>query len=93
MAIHKKKSPNNKKGKEILKLIKIAWKRKLMFRIGSSITRNLDNVIVWNGIHMKTSLSGGPRFHGWPDKDYFERVKKEFKTKGISLSDVEEESE
>ena len=43
----------------------------------------LDNSIVWNGVHHKTSPSGGTQHYGWPDSTYFFRVKEELKLKGI----------
>ena len=75
--------PNNKEGKEILKLLEIAFKRRLTFTIGTSITTGKENVIVWNGIHHKTKTSGGPIAYGFPDPNYFLRVKQELAAKGI----------
>ena len=43
----------------------------------------LDNSVVWNGVHHKTSPSGGTLHYGWPDSTYFYRVKEELKAKGI----------
>ena len=75
--------PDNEQGNEVLELLKIAWKRKLMFTVGHSITRGVDGVVIWNGIHAKTNLSGGASHHGYPDPEYFKRVKEELKAKGI----------
>lgn len=50
--------PDNAEGKEVLSLLKIAFERKLTFTIGRSVTTELDNQTVWNGIHHKTNLSG-----------------------------------
>ena len=76
--------PDNQHGRVALKLIKKAFKRKLIFTIGYSLTRGMDGVIIWNGIHMKTSLSGGAAAHGWPDETYFDRLKDELKSKGVT---------
>jgi len=43
--------PDNKEGREVRDLMKIAFDRKLIFTIGRSVTNNLDHQIVWNGIH------------------------------------------
>jgi len=75
--------PDTKEGKEILNLIKIAWDRKLLFRIGTSVTTGADNQVIWNGIHLKTNTHGGPTNFGYPDETYFQRVKKELADKGI----------
>lgn len=75
--------PNCSEGKEVLDLLKQAFERKLIFRIGDSITSGRKNVIVWNGIHHKTSLYGGSSHYGYPDETYFMRVKLELADKGI----------
>eukprot|EP01121_Diplochlamys_sp_Union-15-3_P007266 TRINITY_DN1834_c0_g1_i2.p1 TRINITY_DN1834_c0_g1~~TRINITY_DN1834_c0_g1_i2.p1 ORF type:complete len:322 (+),score=38.75 TRINITY_DN1834_c0_g1_i2:33-998(+) len=51
--------PDDEEGKEILRLLKIAWDRKLIFRIGTSVTTGKPNQVIWNGIHHKTSATGG----------------------------------
>ena len=51
--------PDNKEGNEVLKLLRIAFDRRLTFTVGDSITTGAKDVIVWNGIHHKTSSSGG----------------------------------
>jgi len=73
--------PDCPEGQEVLKLLTIAWERKLTFRVGDSITNGRTNTVVWNGIHHKTSKSGGP--HGYPDPGYLYRVKQELKERGI----------
>ncbi|NXE09533.1 DTX3L ligase, partial [Lophotis ruficrista] len=52
--------PNNKEGQEILQLLKRAFKQKLIFTVGHSRTTGAHNVITWNDIHHKTSMTGGP---------------------------------
>jgi len=39
--------PGNKEGKEILSLLVEAFKRKLIFKVGTSITTGQSNVVVW----------------------------------------------
>jgi deltex-like protein len=52
--------PNTKEGKEILNLLRKAFDDQHIFTIGRSSTTGQDNVITWNDIHHKTSISGGP---------------------------------
>jgi deltex-like protein len=52
--------PNTKEGKEILSLLQKAFDDQHIFTIGRSSTTGQDNVITWNDIHHKTSISGGP---------------------------------
>ena len=76
--------PCNDEGKEILRLLIIAFERKLTFTVGTSVTTGRINQIVWNGIHHKTAVEGGPHFFGYPDPTYFARVREELAAKGIS---------
>lgn len=50
--------PNNDDGKQILELLRKAFKAGLIFTIGKSNTTGEDGVVVWNDIHHKTSLTG-----------------------------------
>jgi deltex-like protein len=52
--------PNNKDGKEILRLLQKAFNDQHIFTIGRSSTTGQDNVVTWNDIHHKTSIHGGP---------------------------------
>ena len=76
--------PNNKEGKEVLNLLVEAFQRKLTFKVGTSITTGQSNVVVWQGIHHKTSPSGGTSMFGYPDPTYFERVKDELAQRGLT---------
>ena len=67
--------PDIPEGREVLNLLKEAFDRRLIFTVGRSVTTGLDNQVVWNGIHHKTSLSGGSANFGYPDPTYFTRVK------------------
>ncbi|XP_004873661.1 E3 ubiquitin-protein ligase DTX3L isoform X1 [Heterocephalus glaber] len=75
--------PDNEEGKEILQLLQVAFKHKLIFTVGYSSTQNISDVITWNDIHHKTSRFGGPSEYGYPDPNYLKRVKEELKAKGI----------
>ncbi|CAD5119710.1 DgyrCDS8300 [Dimorphilus gyrociliatus] len=75
--------PDNADGKEVLNLLKKAWDEKLLFTIGRSVTTGMDNSVIWNDVHHKTSRSGGPTVYGYPDPTYLNRVKEELRAKGI----------
>ncbi|NWQ70994.1 DTX3L ligase, partial [Neopipo cinnamomea] len=75
--------PDNVEGREILTLLKRAFDQKLIFTVGQSRTTGAQNVITWNDIHHKTSITGGPTNFGYPDPDYLQRVRSELKAKGI----------
>ncbi|NXG22940.1 DTX3L ligase, partial [Grallaria varia] len=75
--------PDNAEGREILELLRRAFKQKLIFTVGQSCTTGAQNVIIWNDIHHKTSVNGGPTNFGYPDPNYLQRVRSELKAKGI----------
>ena len=52
--------PNNEKGRLVAKLLNVAFSRRLVFTIGRSRTTGKDGVIIWNDIHHKTRIYGGP---------------------------------
>ncbi|XP_036599389.1 E3 ubiquitin-protein ligase DTX3L-like [Trichosurus vulpecula] len=75
--------PDNEEGRQVLNLLKRAFKQKLIFTIGQSRTSGVTDVITWNDIHHKTKIYGGPENFAYPDPGYLERVKMELKAKGI----------
>ncbi|KAL6056525.1 E3 ubiquitin-protein ligase dtx3l [Balamuthia mandrillaris] len=81
--------PDNEEGNEVLGLLEVAWERRLLFRIGTSVTTGRQNQVTWNGIHHKTSASGGPANFGYPDETYLQRVKAELAEKGVTPADLE----
>jgi deltex-like protein len=83
--------PNNKEGREVLALLKIAFDRKLTFVVGTSVTTGQKNTVVWNGIHHKTNLTGGTNYYGYPDPTYFNRVKEELASKGVIADDFKKQ--
>ncbi|XP_004578325.2 E3 ubiquitin-protein ligase DTX3L [Ochotona princeps] len=76
--------PDNKEGREVLELLQVAFKQKLIFTVGFSRVLGKSDVITWNDIHHKTSQTGGPENYGYPDPHYLKRVKEELKAKGIT---------
>ena len=85
--------PNNPEGREVLALLKVAFDRRLTFTVGTSVTTGRKNTVVWNGIHHKTSLFGGPTAYGYPDENYFNRVKEELAAKGVTKESVGQDLE
>lgn len=77
--------PRNRDGEEVLELLKKAWKQRLLFCVGTSVTTGQSDVVIWSGIHHKTRTSGGSSNHGYPDENYFSRVKKELEDSGVQL--------
>ncbi|CAI2372144.1 unnamed protein product [Moneuplotes crassus] len=79
--------PDTTEGKEVLFLLIKAFKRRLTFVVGDSITTGRKNVVVWNSVHHKTSLEGGSANFGYPDATYFSRVKLELADKGVVMEE------
>lgn len=52
--------PDNDEGRKVLKLLQKAFEQKLTFTIGRSSTTGIEDSVIWNDIHHKTSLYGGP---------------------------------
>ncbi|MCK5894337.1 MAG: macro domain-containing protein [Endozoicomonadaceae bacterium] len=80
--------PDNEKGRLVLKMLQLAFKRKLIFTIGTSVSRNEDNVITWNDVHHKTVMRHAQ--YGYPDSKYLDRVTDELASKYITPRDVVE---
>ena len=76
--------PDNWEGRKVLGLLKKAFNQKLTFTIGQSRTTGKDNCVIWNGIHHKTSSTGGPTCFGYPDPVYLKRVQEDLAAKGIT---------
>ena len=51
--------PLNSDGKEVCILLRMAFDARLLFAIGKSPTTEEENKIIWNGVELKTSQSGG----------------------------------
>lgn len=75
----------------MLKLLKIAWERKLTFTIGTSVTTGAVDTVVWNEIHHKTESNSNHSGHGYPDPHYLDRVMLELVAQGIVEDEEEEE--
>ncbi|XP_029362304.1 probable E3 ubiquitin-protein ligase DTX3 [Echeneis naucrates] len=79
--------PACEEGEKVLKLLRKAFDRRLVFTVGQSATTGLNNVITWNDIHHKTSIGGGPQSFGYPDPAYLLRVQEELRLKGVTDDD------
>ncbi|KAB7495093.1 putative E3 ubiquitin-protein ligase DTX2 [Armadillidium nasatum] len=58
--------PDNEKGKRVLKLLKEAFRRRLIFTVGRSVTTGIEDAVTWNEIHHKTERYNNSG-HGYPD--------------------------
>jgi deltex-like protein len=52
--------PNNNDGRHVLTLLDKAFKNRLIFTIGRSVTSGKEDIVTWNDIHHKTRIDGGP---------------------------------
>lgn len=80
--------PDNERGNKILQLLEVAWQRRLIFTIGTSVTSGLENVITWNEIHHKTEWEDF-HGHGYPDPAYLDNVTMELELQGVTEADLE----
>ncbi|KNC54846.1 uncharacterized protein AMSG_01699 [Thecamonas trahens ATCC 50062] len=80
--------PDTPEGREVLGLLRLAFIRRHMFTVGTSVTTGCEDCVVWAGIHAKTNTYGGATSFGYPDETYFERVKAEMADRGIYPSDL-----
>ncbi|KAL3944669.1 MAG: hypothetical protein SGBAC_001277 [Bacillariaceae sp.] len=67
--------PATEPGRNLVSRLFYAFRRGLMFRVGTSLTSGLPNSVCWASIHHKTKLVGGS--FGWPDPNYFDNVNDE----------------
>eukprot|EP00466_Bigelowiella_natans_P015121 jgi/Bigna1/126427/aug1.2_g1135 len=75
--------PDNEEGNRVCRLLMRGFEHGLLFTVGQSVTTGVKNTTIWNGIHHKTSTSGGVSNWGFPDARYFERVTNELASKGL----------
>ncbi|XP_057241416.1 E3 ubiquitin-protein ligase DTX1-like [Malurus melanocephalus] len=80
----KTKKKQLKKSKEVLKLLIVAWDRRLIFTIGTSNTTGESDTVVWNEIHHKTEFGSNLTGHGYPDPNYLDNVLAELLAQGVS---------
>ncbi|NWS36420.1 DTX1 ligase, partial [Polioptila caerulea] len=71
-------------GFQVLKLLIVAWDRRLIFTIGTSNTTGESDTVVWNEIHHKTEFGSNLTGHGYPDPNYLDNVLAELLAQGVS---------
>lgn len=72
---------------KVLKLLKLAWMRKLTFTIGTSVTTGEPDTVVWNEIHHKTEIMNQSG-HGYPDPNYLKNILAELAAQGVQEEDL-----
>ncbi len=77
--------PATTKGLELLRLVKVAFDRKLLFTVDVSQTTGKGEVTFNNNINFKTTMRRDPERHGYPDPDYLDRLEDELKQAGIGV--------
>jgi deltex-like protein len=53
-----------------------------LFKVGHSLTRGVNNVVVWNGVHLRTSISG---HYGFPAPNWEMNCWTEINQKGVGM--------
>ncbi|XP_050765016.1 probable E3 ubiquitin-protein ligase DTX2 isoform X2 [Gymnogyps californianus] len=76
--------PDSEKGRKVLELLRVAWKRRLIFTVGTSSTTGESNTVVWNEIHHKTEMDTNLSGHGYPDPNYLDNVLAELAAQGVT---------
>ena len=70
--------PFNSEGIETLRLLRIAWDNKCIFKVGTSLTTGAEDVVCWGIIPHKTEPNSDINAnieYGFPDNSYFDRVR------------------
>ncbi|KAG8231848.1 hypothetical protein J437_LFUL008619 [Ladona fulva] len=83
--------PDTPKGRKVLRLLQIAFERRLVFTVGRSVTTGREDVVTWNEIHHKTeagpvgnhAMGGSSLGHGYPDPGYLDNVLHELAAHGV----------
>ncbi|XP_076830382.1 E3 ubiquitin-protein ligase DTX4-like [Brachyhypopomus gauderio] len=79
--------PDSEKGRVVLKLLLVAWDRRLIFSVGTSSTTGESDTVIWNEVHHKTEFGSNLTGHGFPDPGYLDHVLEELKAQGITEED------
>ncbi|XP_069342492.1 probable E3 ubiquitin-protein ligase DTX2 isoform X3 [Eulemur rufifrons] len=83
--------PDNAQGRKVLELLKVAWKRRLIFTVGTSSTTGETDTVVWNEIHHKTEMDRNVTGHGYPDPNYLHNVLAELAAQGVTEDCLEQQ--
>lgn len=77
--------------RQVLELLKVAWKRRLIFTVGTSNTTGETDTVVWNEIHHKTEMDRNVTGHGYPDPNYLQNVLAELAAQGVTEDCLEQQ--
>ncbi|XP_052023942.1 probable E3 ubiquitin-protein ligase DTX2 isoform X2 [Apodemus sylvaticus] len=83
--------PDSPLGRKVLELLKVAWKRRLIFTVGTSSTTGETDTVVWNEIHHKTEMDRNVTGHGYPDPNYLQNVLAELAAQGVTEDCLEQQ--
>ncbi|NWX94296.1 DTX1 ligase, partial [Nothoprocta pentlandii] len=75
---------------QVLKLLLVAWERRLIFTVGTSSTTGESDTVVWNEIHHKTEFGSNLTGHGYPDPNYLDNVLAELLAQGVSEANIKD---
>lgn len=76
--------PDTDKGRTVLKLLSVAFERRLVFTVGRSVTTGREDVVTWNEIHHKTEPGQSNIGHGYPDPGYLDNCLQELAAHGVT---------
>uniref|UniRef100_A0A3B3SZT6 E3 ubiquitin-protein ligase n=1 Tax=Paramormyrops kingsleyae TaxID=1676925 RepID=A0A3B3SZT6_9TELE len=79
--------PDSEKGRKVLRLLLVAWDRRLLFSVGTSSTTGESDTVIWNEIHHKTEFGSNLTGHGYPDPGHLDNVLEELRAQGITEED------
>ncbi|KAI4832828.1 hypothetical protein KUCAC02_015772, partial [Chaenocephalus aceratus] len=79
--------PDSEKRTQVLKLLLVAWDRRLIFSIGTSSTTGESDTVIWNEVHHKTEFGSNLTGHGFPDPGHLNNVLEELRAQGITEDD------
>eukprot|EP00929_Paragymnodinium_shiwhaense_P070962 TRINITY_DN36045_c0_g1_i2.p1 TRINITY_DN36045_c0_g1~~TRINITY_DN36045_c0_g1_i2.p1 ORF type:complete len:977 (-),score=131.76 TRINITY_DN36045_c0_g1_i2:137-3067(-) len=79
--------PDDVPGRLLLQLFRLAFRRRVMFGLGLSMTLAVRRATF--NVHVKTSRTGGATKHGFPDDDYFARAIEELSSNGVTVGQLE----
>jgi len=79
--------PDSAEGQKVLQGLCTAFRRRLLFTVGKSLTLGLSDCVTWAGVHHKTMVQGG--LYGYPDPGYLPRALQELNERGVTDQDME----
>ncbi|XP_028308531.1 E3 ubiquitin-protein ligase DTX4-like isoform X1 [Gouania willdenowi] len=79
--------PDSERGRKVLRLLLVAWERRLIFSVGTSSTTGESDTVIWNEVHHKTEFGSNLTGHGFPDPGHLDNVLDELRAQGITEDD------